>query len=115
MEIIAKGLTNCQSQNVIFNEIRSNERSNLFSLTDKKVTNKNTLKQMKSEFINKHRLSSDVYIDVLATKSVTDRMCLKSSSNIDGYIQEISLNPFGFLLFSDIQVCRHYFKWLICF
>jgi hypothetical protein len=98
IEILANGLTNCQTNNVIYNEMNLNN--------ERKVTNQNTLKKMKSEFVNRHKMSSDVFVDVLAAKSVTDGMCLKSSSNIEGYIQEISLNPFGFLLFSDIQVLQ---------
>ncbi len=105
MEILANGLTNCQTNNVIHNNIRSNERSKENEIKmERKVTNRHTLKQMKSEFVNRHKLSNDVFIDALATKSVTDELCIKSSSNIEGYIQEISLNPFGYLLFSDKQV-----------
>ena len=95
-EILAYGLTNCQTNNVIFNTLNP--------ASDKKITNKNTLKMIKSEFVNRHKMSSDVYIDTLATKTLTDGLCLESSSNIEGYIQEIGLNPFGFLLLSDIQV-----------
>lgn len=59
---------------------------------------------IKSEAVSRSRISNEVFIDSSATKTITDTMCLASKSNIQGYIQEIGLDPFGFLLFSDIQV-----------
>ena len=97
MEILAHGLTNSQTNNVIFNQ------TNLFN-SNRKVTNRHTLKMIKSEFSNQNKISSDVFTDALAAKAVSDGMCLESNSNIKGYISEIGLDPFGFLLISDIQV-----------
>lgn len=59
---------------------------------------------IKSEYNDLNRLSSDIYSDADLAKKMTDDLCLISKSELHGYIQEISLNPFGFLLISDIQV-----------
>ncbi len=67
---------------------------------------------IKSEYLNKNKLSNDLFIDAESAKIVTDEICLSTGTKIIGYIQEIGLNPFGLLLFSDIQVI-FYFE-LIC-
>ena len=59
---------------------------------------------MKSEFNNRNRLSSDIFVDANCAKIMTDKLCLPSDSKMAGYIQEITMNPFGFLTMSDIQV-----------
>ena len=97
LEILQHGLTNSQTNNVIFNQMTP-------SFSTMKVTNRHTLKMIKSEFSNKNKISSDVFTDALAAKAVTDGLCLESNSNIEGYISEIGLYPFGFLLICDIQV-----------
>ena len=59
---------------------------------------------MRSEFNHRFRISSDIFIDAIATKTVFDEIALKTAGNITGYIGYIGLDPYGFLLFSEIQV-----------
>ena len=65
-----------------------------------------SLSVIKSEFVNRFKISNDIFIDSQAAKFVIDRICssLMLNGNIKGYIQELRLNPFGFLLFSELQV-----------
>ena len=65
----------------------------------------NVLKKIKSDFMNRNRISKDIQVDVEAAKVLCEHLCLYSSpGKLSGYVQDISQNPFGFLLMSDIQV-----------
>ena len=66
--------------------------------------NYDVLKQIKYEFKHKNRISTEVFFDANATKIITDSLIGNDNDKIKGYIQEIGLNPFGFLLISEIQV-----------
>ncbi len=68
------------------------------------ITNENVLNVIKSEQRNAGRFSSDVIKDAEITKNVLDRLCKNKDSIITGYIQEIRLNKFGILMFSEKQV-----------
>ena len=71
---------------------------------DIKVINSKTLSKIKSEFVNRDKISNDVFQDAEAAKYIMDGLCLVENSKFYGYIQEISLSPFGFILTSYIQV-----------
>ena len=50
-------------------------------------------------------LSTKLVDDAEAAKTVFDMFCLKTyNEGIDGYIRNISVNPFGILLLCDLQV-----------
>lgn len=60
---------------------------------------------MKSNYIHKERISTDIFVDSECAKIMWDSRCLyENEKSIKGFIQEIMQNPFGFVLFSDIQV-----------
>jgi hypothetical protein len=60
---------------------------------------------MRSEFNHRFQLSNEFRIDCDAAKLVFDIMLPLSKKNgIQGFIQEIHSNPFGFILISEIQV-----------
>ena len=60
---------------------------------------------MKSEIKHIDKLSNNISTDALASKTMSDKIFVTISGRIDGYVQEINLNPFGLLFISDIQVC----------
>ena len=63
------------------------------------------VKNINHQLIRRNVISKDVFIDSDATKILFDILCLPVNSNcIGGYVQEISLNPYGFHLLADIQV-----------
>ena len=76
---------------------------NVISL-EKKVTSRHALGMMRTEFYHRYKISSDIFIDAMATKTIFEDMSLKIYDRLNGFIQTIGLNPFGFLLFSEIQV-----------
>ena len=69
------------------------------------VTNEKVLNVIKSEQRNAGRFPSDVIKDAEITKNVLDRLKIKDSI-ITGYIQEIRLNKFGILMFSEKQATQ---------
>lgn len=62
-----------------------------------------TLSVMKHEYIHQNKASNDFIKDLEITKKIYDNVC-QSSSSIKGYVQEIHCEPFGYILFSDLQV-----------
>ncbi len=76
------------------------------------VVRKNIFETIKYELRHKNRFSTDHLIDVIAAKRVFKTLEVFSKDEykslpddyIHGFIQEISLDPFGFLLFSNLQV-----------
>ncbi len=50
-----------------------------------------------------NRLSPNAFIDASAAKFSMDNLSLDIGS-LSGYLQDTSLNPFGFLLISGLQV-----------
>ena len=59
---------------------------------------------MKYEYKTKNRVSNDHFMDLHAAKNVTDLLCLDTSKLIKGFIQKSFLNPFGFIMLSDLQI-----------
>lgn len=59
---------------------------------------------MQSALRNFYRISNETYMDALAAKNVTDQIFFDSKTYLKGYVQEICMSPFGFLLFCQIQV-----------
>ena len=62
-----------------------------------------SLSKIKSEFVNRYKISNDVLVDAQAAKNVLDNIA-EPCNYIKGFIQEISAVPFGFILLSEIQV-----------
>lgn len=73
-------------------------------LLARKITKIATLNKIKSEYYNRNRISNDVFVDACSAKTLSDHWCAAVYSKLDGYIHEIGLDPFGFLLISDKQV-----------
>ena len=67
-------------------------------------TRSTSISQLFAAIKSYFKISNEVFIDALAAKNVTDQIYGETSSKLNGYIQEISLDPFGFLLISQIQV-----------
>jgi hypothetical protein len=60
---------------------------------------------MKHQYERRNVLSTDIFIDAQATKSLCQAFSPPSNSNcLKGYVQLILQDPFGMLFFSDIQV-----------
>lgn len=59
---------------------------------------------MQSALRNFYKISNEAFLDALAVKNVTDQIFFDSKTHLKGYVQEICMSPFGFLLFSQIQV-----------
>lgn len=64
----------------------------------------NTLSKIKSDFINRNVVSDDIMSDTAATKKLTDMFCLNVYPGFTGSMHNIGFNPFGYLIFSGIQV-----------
>ena len=76
---------------------------------DKKTVNENVLKVIKSELVHKDKFSSNLIEDCRATKKLLESTCLASDiHNIQGFVQEINEDPFGLILFSEIEVIKSY-------
>ena len=72
---------------------------------DKKPVNVNVLKAIRNEMIHRERLSTNLMDDCRATKTLLDSTCLSSElHSIKGFIQEINDDPFGLILFTEIEV-----------
>ena len=59
---------------------------------------------IKHQYIHQNRLSTSIFTDLEATKTLCESICLNFDGRLKGMIQEINFDPFGFLLFSNIQV-----------
>ncbi|CAF1080474.1 unnamed protein product [Brachionus calyciflorus] len=97
INVLAHGILNVS----INNRINNDENTNFL---DQKVTNRFTLAMCKSSLVNFYKISNDAFVDALATKNLCDHFLTENECGMNGYIQEISLSPFGYLLFSKIQV-----------
>jgi hypothetical protein len=97
VELGALGVSNCKDINIIENRSKS--------VLEKKLTKKESLAMIKSEFLHQNRISNDIFHDAQSAKIIHDNYYKKVfRDGLLGFIQEISLDPFGFLLISDIQV-----------
>ena len=59
---------------------------------------------MKYEYKTKNRVSNDHFMDLHAAKNLTDLLCLDTSKLMKGFIQKSFLDPFGFIMLSDLQI-----------
>ena len=75
------------------------------------------MKQIKYETTHENRLSTEIFTDTLATKRLFVEICktfLDDDLNkflnnpLNGYVHEISFDPYGFLCISNIQVNRFF-------
>ena len=80
---------------------------------------KSILHKIKSEFTHRNRIDSDLIVDTHACKTMFDAshpsVPSQQHSHIKGFIQNISLVPFGFLLMSSIQVKHATFEFHLPF
>lgn len=77
----------------------------------KKCVNKNVFKKINYETRNIDVFSPNMITDCILTKKHFDSFCFSFHPplEIKGFIQSISLEPFGFVLMSEIQVNINYF------
>jgi len=60
---------------------------------------------MKHVYERRNVLSTDIFVDAQATKTLCEAISPPSNSNcLKGFVQLIIQDPFGILFFSDIQV-----------
>ena len=62
------------------------------------------MQKIKNELDNRFRLSRDMIFDLRATNVLCENLGLSTNSEFKGYVHNICLDPYGFLLMSDIQV-----------
>lgn len=68
-------------------------------------------RKMKSEFNHRFQLNNEFRIDCDASKLVFDLILpFHQIKGIQGFLQEINSNPFGFIMVSEIQVIFALFK-----
>lgn len=144
-EIKLKGYSKLKSENIIYNSAFPDHERRLlnnflnnffydqFNFCLEKITESNTLYQIKFELNHKERLTTDVIKDAEAAKHIMtyliggktvqkDQYEIKLSDiegaeeiitpvsnqvpnlGVNGYIHELMSNPFGYLLISEIQV-----------
>lgn len=68
-----------------------------------KVEDSKILSVIKSEFKLKNRIASDLHNDAAGAKIVFDNL-LTENKKIKGFIHELGIDPFGFVMTSEIQV-----------
>ena len=84
-----------------------NQINNATCSSYEKIVDPHILSVVKREFNIKDRLSSKIVLDAQASKLVMDNLIPNNSNDaIKGFIQDISLDPFGFFLMSIIQVMQ---------
>ena len=73
---------------------------------------KNTLHKIRNEYFHQLRISADVYVDAMTTKKIFENMNFFKNETLNGFIQEVNMDPFGILFFSHLQVIKvlSYFK-----
>ncbi len=70
-----------------------------------KTTSANVLNVIKSQYINADRFSANIFEDVAIAKNVFDNLYVTSKDTvIKGFIQEIRMNKFGILFYTEKQV-----------
>ena len=69
-----------------------------------KVVEPNRLKQIKYQFNHKDRFSNDHLVDIQASKVFFREFAIFDKPENEGYVKDISLDPFGYSLISEIQV-----------
>ena len=81
----------------------NHELGNIFD-SNTIVNKRMALSKIKSDYINRNKISNDISIDVLAAKRLSDSLCLNLIPEFKGFVHQIGLDTFGFLLFSGIQL-----------
>ena len=81
-----------------------NELENWYCL--RSVVNSDVLKMVRYETKHRERLSNNVFTDASASKQVMDRLIVGKKFN--GFVREVGLDPFGFLLIAEIQVLTNF-------
>ena len=61
------------------------------------------MNNIRNEFKNSKKLSNDPFKDAETTKLISDSF-YPTDGLLSGFLHEIGLNPFGFILISDFQV-----------
>lgn len=92
--------------NFFFEELNENKFLTADKMPDFKPEKSNNLRVIKSEIAHIDRLSRSLDEDIKICKMMCDNM-LNVGYNLQGFVQEISSDPFGFLLLSDIQVNKY--------
>ena len=68
-------------------------------------TDTNYLSQIKYESAHEFKISQDTLIDARLTKMIMDNIIESSSKySLDGFVQNIMTDPFGYLLVTQMQV-----------
>ncbi|CAF0888839.1 unnamed protein product [Brachionus calyciflorus] len=74
------------------------------SLRKKEPIKKNTLYKIKNEFDHRFRISRDLIFDLKAIKLGCQFLGLSTNPNFSGFIHSLGIDPYGFLLMSDMQI-----------
>jgi hypothetical protein len=94
LEVMAHGVLAATAD--INNEITNNRKN--------KFVKSHVLRNLKSSFINRFRNTNDALIDIIASKSILQKIA--GNKIINGYVQKVDAYPFGFFLVTDIQVTK---------
>ena len=90
------GISNSRNENMIQNYLND---------SNEKPTSRDVLRKINQESYHRNRISNDVIIDLCATKKSHEfNFLLQNNSKIKGYLHELSVDPFGAIFFSNIQV-----------
>lgn len=92
-EIDAKGLANYISEKFLHEKKQTDRKTN------------QVYRKIASEFRHRNQLASEIRIDAESAKKVFEsRISKKDKNKISGFVHQISSNPFGVILMSEIQV-----------
>lgn len=72
--------------------------------TKKKEISYANVRKLKNLFTHRFQLSNEMRIDCDASKLFFDYFLRVYKKGIHGFVQDIKSNPFGFIMFSEIQV-----------
>ncbi|CAF0932078.1 unnamed protein product [Brachionus calyciflorus] len=75
----------------------------IISYQKKNPIKKTTLYKIKNEFDHRFRLSRDLFFDLKASKLMTDNLSV-SNSGFTGLVHNVSIDPYGFFLMSEMQI-----------
>ncbi|CAF0980134.1 unnamed protein product, partial [Brachionus calyciflorus] len=73
------------------------------SLSKKEPVKKNTLYKITNEFDHRFRITRDLIYDLKAIKLSCKYLGLPIKSNFSGFVHNLSIDPYGFLLMSEMQ------------
>jgi hypothetical protein len=70
------------------------------------IPTKNVFSQIKFKKVHQERFFADHFLDVYGAQQsfAVSTLQLSINDKVQGFVQETKLNPYGFLLFSQIQV-----------